>query len=124
MSSDLTEAAQCLADTLARENEALKRVDYAAAVALLPAKEAALDELARHPRPTSLPPKLAALGRSLGDLAAENQILLERAVAVQTRVVRIVVNAVKPAPAARPYGTKRGRSPSERSVPMAISTRA
>ena len=43
-------AAQRLADLLAQENAALKRLDFLAAVALVPAKEAALAELEKAPR--------------------------------------------------------------------------
>ena len=49
MSDDPLQAAQRLADLLAQENEALKRLDFPAAVALVPAKEAALAELTKPP---------------------------------------------------------------------------
>ena len=111
-----TEAAHHLADILKRENQALKRVDYAAAVALVPAKEAALAALTRH---RNVPPELTGIGRQLSDLAGENKTLLERAIVVQTRIVRIVANAIKPAPAQ--YGGKLART---RTIPLALSTRA
>ena len=60
--TDNTSAAERLAEILGRENAALKRLDYAAAVALVADKEAALAELAAHPaagnpRPGPLSPR-------------------------------------------------------------------
>ncbi len=125
MSKDLLETVQLLADLLMQENDALKRLDFSAAVAVVPAKEAALLELTKQPKVDALAPPLVALGRLVGGLAAENQILLERAIAVQTRVVRIIARACAPAPAAVRYGaTHGGRMPSRRAAAIALSTRA
>jgi hypothetical protein len=124
MSNDLADLAQRLADVLTRENEALRHMDFSAAVALVPAKEAALAELTRQPRMRTIPPPLARLGQRLGDLATENQVLLERAIAVQTRIVRIVARAGAPPPAAVRYGGHGGRVPSNRAIALALSTRA
>jgi hypothetical protein len=123
MSQTIIAAAQRLADVLARENEALKRMDFAAAVALVPAKEAALADLTTRPGDGVLAPPLAALGQQLADLAIENQTLLERAIAVQTRIVRIVARACAP-PGAIRYGGHGGRHPSSRTAAVALSTRA
>jgi hypothetical protein len=124
MSNGLMAAAQRLADLLTQENAALKRLDFAAAVALVPAKEAALAELTRQPAVRAPPPELAAQGRLLGGLASENQTLLERAIAVQTRVVRIVARACAPPPAMTRYGGHGGRPPLHRTAALALSTRA
>jgi hypothetical protein len=121
MSTGLLDAAQHLADLLTQENEALKRMDFPTAVALVPAKEVALAELTKQPVPNAMPPPLAALGRRLGGLATENQALLERAIAVQTRIVRIVARAATPPPAVTRYG---GRAPSNRAAALALSTSA
>jgi hypothetical protein len=123
MSNDVMAIAQQLADVLTQENEALKRLDFAAAVALVPAKEAALADLTKQPPASALPP-LVAVGRLLGKLAAENAVLLERALAVQTRIVRIVARACAPPPAMTRYGGPDGRRPSSRATAMALSTRA
>jgi hypothetical protein len=109
MTDGLVGIFQNLADVLMRENEALKRLDFAAAVALTP---------------KTLTPPLVALGRLLGSLAAENQVLLERAIEVQTRIVRIVARAGAPRPEMVRYGGHGGRAPSNRTSAMALSTRA
>jgi hypothetical protein len=118
------QAGEKLADVLAQENAALKRLDFAAAVALTPAKEAALAELRQQQVPAPLPPPLLALGRLLAERAAENEVLLERAIAVQTRIVRIVARAAAPPPAVR-YGGLGDRPPRpQRVTALAVSTRA
>jgi hypothetical protein len=124
MSNEIARIAQNLADVLSRENDALKRMDFSAAVALVPAKEAALANLNKQSAGRLLPPPLVALGQRLGGLAAENQALLERAIAVQTRIVRIVARACTPPPAAEGYGGPVRRTRSHSSTAMALSTRA
>ena len=113
---------------LTAENDALKRLDFTAAVALVPAKEAALaamGALAAKQPPIAAPASpLVALGQRLGGLAAENQKLLERAIAVQTSIVRIVARAGAPPPAVTRYGGQGRRPPSYRTGAMALSTRA
>ena len=123
MSNDLVDAAWLVADLLARENEALQRLDFSSAVALVPAKEAALARLAALPKGAELSPLLADLPQHLGPLAAENQGLLERAIRVQTRIVRIIARAYIPPPATMRYGAHGERSPAPRSTALALSTR-
>jgi hypothetical protein len=122
MSTDFLDAAQRLADLLTQENQALKRMDFPAAVALVPAKEVALADLTKQPAMGTIPPNLTALGQRLGGLAIENQTLLERAIAVQTRIVRIVARAGAPPPAATRYGGHNSRIPSNRSTALALCT--
>ena len=94
MTPDRITAAAALADLLAAENNALQRLDFRAAVALLPAKDAAMAALtAACVQPW--PPAAATVGRRLLALAAENRALLERAITVQTRVVGIVAQAAR-----------------------------
>jgi hypothetical protein len=114
------DAAQCLADLLAEENAALLRMDFVAAIALVPAKEAALADLTV----SSAPVQPAALAQRLAALASENQILLERAIAVQTRVVRIIARAAAPPPAAMRYNVHGRRPQSTGAGALALSTRA
>ena len=99
-------------------------MDFSAAVALVPAKEAALADLTKQPGIRTIPPPLARLGQRLGDLATENRVLLERAIAVQTRIVRIVARACVPPPAVVRYGGHDGRAPSNHAAALALSTRA
>jgi hypothetical protein len=121
MTDQHQEAAQNLADLLAQENAALKRLDFLAAVALVPAKEAALAELEKAPRGST---SRTGLGQRLSALAKENQALLERAIAVQTRIVRIVARACTPVPATTRYNGYGGRQPQTRAAALAVSTKA
>jgi hypothetical protein len=126
MSDDKTagerlKATQRLADLLAEENLALKRLDFSAAVALIGQKESALADLTAPPA-VLLPP--TALAQRLLTLAAENQTLLEHAIMVQTRVVRIIARSAAPTPAATRYNGY-GRPPNtHRAEALAVSTRA
>jgi hypothetical protein len=115
------EAAQRLADLLARENAALRRLDFLAAVALVPAKEAALAELEKLPQGST---SQSGLGQRLSALAMDNQSLLERAIAVQTRIVRIVARASAPVATATRYNGYGGRAPKTRAAALAVSTKA
>lgn len=127
MKDDVVQAASLLADVLSRENEALQRLDYPAAVALVPAKEAVIATFANvtaHLPPVEHTPALAALGQRLRSLAAENQALLERAIEVQTRIVRIVARAAVPGAADGPYTVPGGRAQPKRVMALALSTRA
>jgi hypothetical protein len=121
MSDERQEAAQRLANLLEQENAALKRLDFRAAVALLAAKEAALADLTKPPATPITP---ASLVQRLGELATENQVLLQRAIAVQTRVVRIVARACAPPPALTQYNRDGGRTPPTRTTALALSARA
>jgi inactivated superfamily I helicase len=123
MSGTVLEAASRLADVLVQENAALQRMDLPAAVALVPAKEAALAEMARDtPLPANaLSPAILALGRRLADLAEENRILLERAIGVQTRIVRMIARAIVPARETEHYRHPDDRTKSVRTMAVAIS---
>jgi hypothetical protein len=123
MNDDLAAAAERLAAILAAENAALRRADFAAAVAMVPAKEAAMADLVRQPKPPIAAPALFRQAQRLRDLAAENQSLLARAITVQTRILRIVARAGAPPQAPR-YGTTGLRVPSRRTAALALSTRA
>ena len=99
-----------------------KRMDFTAAVALVPAKEAALADLTKQPRDGRHPTAAGRAWAASGWLAAENQVLLERAIAVQTRIVRIVARAG--ARRRRPRGTAvtADAFPSSRAATLALST--
>jgi hypothetical protein len=119
MSDDAIAAGKRLADILVRENDALRRVDYAAAVALVPDKEAALAALADHGIQANFPPPLA---RQLRDVAAENHELLTLAIKVQTRVVQIVARAYAPPKSENRYSARAGKPAPQPA--LALSTRA
>jgi hypothetical protein len=114
-------AVQRLAEVLEQENGALKRLDFPAAIALVPAKEAALADLTRKPGPVI---QRTALTQRLAGLASENHALLERAIAVQTRIVRIVARAATPPPTTIRYNGYGGRMSASRAGALALSTRA
>ncbi|HBK07530.1 MAG TPA: hypothetical protein DDZ81_17040 [Acetobacteraceae bacterium] len=109
--------AALLADVLARENEALARVDYAAATALIGAKETALAALTQGPKPP------AEHLQHLGELAQTNRELLERAIAVQTSVVRIVARACAPPTTTAHYSRNGTEAPRQRAGALALSAR-
>lgn len=129
MMTDLPTATQRLIDVLEQENGALTRTDFRSAVALIPIKEAALADLAQQQKLAASPKpivkmSLVALGQRLTDLAAENQILLKRAIDVQTRIVQIVARAAAPPPALARYGNQRNKAASRDVAAVALSTRA
>ena len=115
MSRDVVER---LAEVLARENAALKRMDFPAAVALVPAKEAALAEMARDASPAAM--RSAAL-QVLAGLAEENRVLLERAIEVQTRIVRMVAQAIAPPRQGARYKRPNEWKTSQRTMALAVS---
>ena len=112
-----TRLATRLADVLSDENEALARVAYAAAAALVPAKEAALTALAQGPAPP------AAQLQRLTELANVNRDLLERAIAVQTDIVRMVARACAASTATTHYSRAGATSPRPRTEAFALSAR-
>jgi hypothetical protein len=126
MTANWLRAGAALADVLARENAALQRLDFPAAVALVADKEAALANLAAHGEEMQQQPPPAeavTLGRHLNALAAENRTLLERAITVQTRIVGIIARAARP-PTARSYAANGQHSQPRRAAAMALSARA
>jgi hypothetical protein len=128
MSNTVHDAARSLLDILQRENDALKRLDFLAAAALVPAKETALLHLSKQDAGSSPPALLAELGNKLAEQVTENQVLLQQSIAVQTRIVQIVARASAPPPTLPHYGAHSRSAPlsrarSLRAVPMALSTR-
>ena len=103
----IPEPASALAGILEAENAALRALDFPTATALLADKQRALAAMTGAP-----PPPHAAL-RRVQLAAAENRALLERAIAVQARVVGIVTRAARPKPrfySARGYATGPSRA--------------
>jgi hypothetical protein len=111
------DAVERLADVLGQENAALKRMDFPAAVALVPTKEAALAEMARSAPPAIGSPALQAIA----GLAEENRVLLERAIEVQTRIVRMVARAIAPSRQDVHYQRPNAGKTSRRTMALAVS---
>ncbi len=93
---DWTQAATALAGILEAENIALRAVDFNAAIALLPAKRAAIQTIESIP-PDGPRQALSALVGKLDRLAAENRDLLSRSIMVQSRLLGIIGKAARAA---------------------------
>jgi hypothetical protein len=124
-------AAQRLAEALRAENAALARLDLAAAGELALAKRQAADAFASAYAAASRAGARAggeergraeAIVRSLDDLTAENRRLLERAIALQARVIESIAGAARPAGPGT-YG-ERGRAREGRGLPVSVLSRA
>ncbi|MDE2515901.1 MAG: hypothetical protein KGL12_07740 [Rhodospirillales bacterium] len=134
----LVAAAVDLANVLARENAALARLDMTRAAAMLAEKQQAAAAFvaaqgsgaagSRAPAMTISPAQrdaaLAATAR-LRDLAEENRRLLERAMAVQARVLGTIAKAVPRSLAAGAprYGARGLSAAPERMPAFALSAR-
>jgi hypothetical protein len=133
MTAPLLHAAEALADILAAENAALATLDIRAAAPLLPAKRQAADAFAgAHARLAAAGPPdattrtlLQATAQRLGTLAEENRRLLERALAVQTRVMDVIAQAVPRASTQAPrYGAQGALVGHHTALPVAIAASA
>lgn len=129
MNPNRLQASAALGDVLGQENAALKRLDFAAAAALLPAKESAIANLAacagNEPAEAAPPPSPEDLSaaRHLAALAAENRALLERAITVQTRVIGIIASAARQQTAPS-YAADGRRGPAARTGAVTLSAQA
>ncbi|MBN9562577.1 MAG: hypothetical protein J0H14_17895 [Alphaproteobacteria bacterium] len=125
MSPALIDAAIRLADALARENEALAALDLPRAAGMLADKQRAADAFfaAQALLPDGLPTTAGRdVAERLGILAEENHRLLERAIAVQGRVIGTLARAVRPETLG--YGARGGRTVASRPSAIALSARA
>lgn len=107
MIPQLIETGLKLAGLLAEENKLLSAMDLAAAAALNPRKQAAVEGYvaARDKARTSPPPPpperqaLVKLAERLSELARHNRALLERGLAAQAQLIETVAGiATRPAP--------------------------
>jgi hypothetical protein len=129
---DAMRAAEGLAELLARENAALAAMDLPSATALIEAKRAAADAFVAAQAKAAAKGAMSAgavpvpdVVRRLGDLAAENRLLLERAMAVQQRVLAIIAEAAPRASAVAPrYGAAGGLVGARTALPVAIAASA
>ncbi len=125
LSLALISAAVALADTLGAENEALRALDVARAVALLDRKRAALlDFTAASRAARALSDEQQALARQvagrLAEAAATNKRLLERAIAVQGEVIATLARAIPQPSRAQGYGRAARASGPGRATPIAL----
>jgi hypothetical protein len=120
MTKDLITAGTRLAETLESENAALAALDLQRAAGMLADKRSAVadfDSVRTAPVQRDAAERMA---RRLQGLAMENKRLLERAIAVQGRVIGVVARAATAATEQAGYGPERGHRP----APMALSARA
>ena len=125
MTSAFVQAAVRLADTLARENEALLALDLPRAAGMFDEKQRAADAFisAQALASAGLDQTEAArqVAERLGALARENRRLLELALTVQGRIVGILARAARPEASA--YGAH-GKQAAPHPGAIAFSARA
>ncbi|WP_137177126.1 flagellar export chaperone FlgN [Roseomonas sp. AR75] len=131
MIDSLMHAAQRLMEALRAENEALARLDLAAAGELARGKRQAADAFAAaYDAARKLGSRTEGAERAraeeiaagLQELTAENRRLLERAIALQSRVIETIAGAARP-PGPGTYGA-RGRMREGRGAAMSVLSRA
>ena len=114
------DAARSLAAVLEDENAALRVLDIARVADLVGAKRAAVQALAGG-APAGVD---VAMAERLHVLANDNRRLLERAMAVQSRVVALLAEAMKPPVAAPRYARNGTMMPAREPRHTAFSARA
>lgn len=126
-------AGQRLAEALRAENEALAALDLSRAANLATGKIAASDAFAaayaaqaKHGSAPEGPVREAAavLARRLEELGRENRRLLERAVALQSRVIETIAGAALPKAKVQGYAPAGYRPGAARPPALALSARA
>jgi hypothetical protein len=127
MSQELIAAASLLADVLAEENAALMALDLPRAASMLADKQCAVAGFlatcdAQNPAMSHA--MLEPLARRLQSLSQENRTLLERAIAVQTRVIGVIAHAAVPAVAPAGYSARGATGRLARPTAFALFARA
>ena len=122
MSTDLMTAGATLADTLEAENAALEALDLPRAVGMLEGKQRALAGFVAAQNAPLSGQAGERMVRRLQELATENKRLLERAMAVQGRVIGVVARSVPPVVASSGYGVPTRRV--SRPAAIAVLARA
>jgi hypothetical protein len=124
MKSGVQASVEALSVILVQENAALAALDLVSAGGFLAAKRAATEALARagEADPGTMPD--LAVAERLRDLAAENRRLLERAIAVQGRVIAVVARATPRSAVMPRYGANGGLARTGRPAAVALSARA
>ncbi len=125
MNEDLVSIAIRLAEVLQRENTALAALDLARAASMVAEKRFASDAFALAQSVTGeleRQPKVIEVATRLRGLAEENRQLLERAIAVQSRGIGVIVRATPPTPTPR-YAASGTLSRTVRPAALTLSTR-
>ena len=133
MMTSLITAGVRLAEALREENEALERLDLRRAVPLADAKMRASDAFAAAYAAVNktgaraegtVRDTAAELSNRLRGLSEENRRLLERAIALQSRVIETIAGAALPRARPTTYGQAGGRVAPRVAAPIAFSARA
>lgn len=125
MTRELIDAAVDLVGLLARENEALGRMDLARAAAMVEAKHRAAEAFAAASGSEAEGENLAApLQCQLASLAEENRRLLERAIRAQGRVIGTIAHAVARSAHEGRYDADGARRARGSAAALTLSTRA
>jgi ABC-type transporter Mla subunit MlaD len=129
----LLNAGQHLAEALHAENEALARLDLSRAATLATTKLQASDAFAAaygaatktgSAAQGDLRDAAERLARRLRDLSEENRRLLERAIALQSRVIETIAGAAIPASRPTTYGGMGHRAIPRQAPSLALAARA
>ncbi len=123
MSPDLRRAAQEMIDVLTLENQALTALDFPAATRLLARKDMAAAALHRQGLPGGITAGSQQIARTLLDAAEANRTLLERALAVQGRVIAAVAQAARASASPARYGARGGLATDRACHAFALSAR-
>ena len=131
MMDTLLAAGNRLAEALLAENDALARLDLPGAAGLSGAKMRAADAFAAASKVGARPEGAAqrdgarGMAARLEALGAENKRLLQRAIAVQSRVIETIAAAALPRAANPVYGAAGRRPAAPHQAPaMALALRA
>jgi hypothetical protein len=124
MKTPVHAAIEAVSAVLARENAALAALDLVRAGGFLAEKRAATDALALALVAGTGTLPAPAQAEQLRDLAGENRRLLERAIAVQGRVIAVIARAVPRNAVAPRYAAHGGMARAPRPLPVALSARA
>ncbi len=118
----LTIALDRLAAIMGRENAALTALDFNAATGLLDEKRAAIEVFEAERMCVASQPSLDAVA-GLRAAALANAILIERAIAVQRRVIETVLAVARKRDAAPRYRADAGMARAGRAAPMTLLAR-
>lgn len=129
----LLNAGQSLAEALREENEALAKLDLSRAATLATAKLQASDAFAAaygaatrtgSTAQGNLRQAAETLALRLRNLTDENRRLLERAIALQSRVIETIAGAALPASRPATYGGMGYRAMPRQTPSLALAARA